>query len=98
MMKRNDFEWNEAKREINIKIHRIDFEDVPLVFQGPHVVWPSRRGGEPRYLAIGFLEGREVSVIYTLRDAKRRIISARRARRYEREALQDAIRWIQAKH
>jgi uncharacterized DUF497 family protein len=30
-MERNDFEWNEAKREINIRIHRIDFEDSKVL-------------------------------------------------------------------
>jgi uncharacterized DUF497 family protein len=85
------FDWDGVKREINIKEHRIDFYDVPLVFDGPHLLWGSSRSSEHRLLAIGFLEGREVTVVFTLRDGKRRIISVRRARTYERQALQDAL-------
>ena len=85
------FDWDSVKREINLKEHRIDFRDAPQVFDGPHLTWSSSRKGEHRLLAIGFLEGREVTVVFTSRDGKRRIISIRRARTYERQALQDAL-------
>jgi uncharacterized DUF497 family protein len=90
-MSASDFEWDDAKRTRNIELHGIDFRDVPQVFDGPHLVQPSSRTGEERLLAIGFLQSREVTVVYTLRNGRLRIISARRASRYERKALQDAL-------
>jgi uncharacterized DUF497 family protein len=86
-----DFEWDEAKRTRNIDLHRIDFHDVPQVFEGPHLVQISAYAGEERLLAVGYLEGREITVVFTIRNGKRRIISARPASRYERKALQDAL-------
>ncbi|MFZ0719619.1 MAG: BrnT family toxin, partial [Xanthobacteraceae bacterium] len=57
------FDWDSVKREINLKEHRIDFRDAPQIFNGPHLIWSSSREGEHRLLAIGFLEGREVTAV-----------------------------------
>jgi len=97
MEKIEGFEWDDAKREINLTDHRIDFLDVPLVFDGPHLIRPSSRRGERRLLAIGFLDDREVTIVFTIRNGKRRIISARRARTDERQALQDAAHRLGSK-
>jgi uncharacterized protein len=91
------FDWDSVKRELNLKEHRIDLNDVPSIFDRPHLVWASSRRGEHRLLAIGFLEGREVAVVFTIRNGNRRIISARRARNYERQALKDALPRLQSK-
>lgn len=91
-MTASGFEWDEAKRTRNIDLHQIDFEDVPQIFEGAHLVTSSPYAGEERFLATGFLEEREVTVVFTIRDGKRRIISARRASRYERKTLQDALK------
>jgi uncharacterized protein len=91
------FHWDNVKREINLKEHRIDFFDVPTIFDGPHLVWSSSHKGEHRLLAIGLLEKREVTVVFTIRHGKRRIISVRRARTYERQALQDALPRLRSK-
>ena len=96
-MGENDFEWDDAKREDNIRKHRIDFNDVHAVFDGPFLLRSSIQGGEKRMLAIGLLDDREVTVVFTIRNAKRRIISARRARTDEREAFQDSLGRIQSK-
>jgi uncharacterized DUF497 family protein len=95
-MSKDNFEWDDAKREENIKKHRIDFGDVPAMFDGPFLLRSSTRGGEHRLLAIGLIGGRETTVVFTTRNDKRRIISARRARIYEREALQDALHRLQS--
>src|SRR5690348_7420611 len=42
--------------------------------------------GETRILATGEADGRILRIVYTLRGGRRRIINARRARRYERTA------------
>jgi hypothetical protein len=96
-MSNDNFEWDNAKRQDNLTRHRIDFNDVPAMFDGPFLLRSSLHRGEHRLLAIGFINGREVTVVFTTRGAKRRIISARRARIYEREALQDAFHRLQSK-
>jgi uncharacterized DUF497 family protein len=62
-----------------------------LVFAGDHLVQPSAYVGEERFLAVGYLEDRAVTVVFTTRNGKRRIISARPASRYERKTLQEAL-------
>lgn len=85
-----EFEWGDAKAEMNRAKHRIDFEDAIGIFEGPVLEVRSDREGEERYKAIGIMEGREIAVIYTLREGRYRIISARRARKNEREAYYQA--------
>jgi uncharacterized protein len=46
-------------------------------------------GGEKRFLAVGLLEGRCVTVVYTIRGEAIRIISFRRARHEERQEYQE---------
>ena len=41
---------------------------------------------------IGVVEGRELFVVYTMRGETRRIISARKANRHERQAYRKAVR------
>jgi len=45
----------------------------------------SRSRGEDRVLAVGLIEGVEIVVVYVIRGKYRRIISARRAHRDERQ-------------
>ena len=79
------FEWDEGKRRSVIDRHGIDFEDAVQIFSGP--VWEtlSPQTGEQRWLVIGVVDGIEIAVVYTVRDGRRRIITARRARTYERQ-------------
>jgi len=86
-----EFEWDPAKNAANIAKHGIDFADAVLIFKGK-VLYESAeqdKYGELRIRAIGELNGKEIFVIYTPRAQKRRIISARRARDYERAAFRD---------
>jgi len=57
------------------------------VFNNEILVWPDERYdyGETRWIAIGLASGEETVVVYTENGDERRIISARRARRKERE-------------
>jgi len=87
------FEWDERKRRANLEKHGLDFFEVIEVFESPHVVVPStHEGEEERFLAIGVLEGRLVTVVYTTRSEAVRIISFRRARHEEREKYQELYR------
>jgi uncharacterized protein len=89
-----EFEWNEAKNVENIRKHGIDFADIPDLFEGPMLVEPDDRFdyGEDRWLGIGFLGNGVVVVIWTeRRNDVIRIISARRANRYERQRLEQYL-------
>ena len=75
------FEWDPAKREANLRKHGVDFADGIEVFDGWTLEWSDvwRRDGEYRVVAVG-TAGREVlTVVYTWRSGRRRIISARRS-------------------
>ena len=79
------YEWDETKRYANLAKHLIDFADAVKVFEGPVFEKVQRRHGENRMLAVGLLEDIEIVVIYAVRGKYRRIISARRANRNERQ-------------
>jgi hypothetical protein len=83
-----DSEWDEAKRQANILKHGIDFVDAVEIFAGRFTEAEDlRRGyGERRLLVTGELGGEILRLVYTWREERRRIISARRARRNERRA------------
>lgn len=81
-----DFEWDKAKNHTNITKHKIDFMDATRLFDGVVLEAAARGvGSEKRILAIGQVEGVEMVVIYTMRHHRRRIISVRKARKYEKE-------------
>jgi uncharacterized DUF497 family protein len=84
-----NFEWDERKRRSNLEKHDLDFLDVSAVFEKPRLVIPSPHQSEVRFLAIGLLEGRYVTVVYTVRAEAIRVISFRRARHEERQKYQE---------
>jgi uncharacterized protein len=75
-----DYEWDETKRQANIRKHGIDFADAIKVFQDEFIeTEDSRRDyGERRFRAIGEVDGVIMQVAYTWRGDRRRLISARR--------------------
>ena len=80
------FEWNQAKNESNIRKHGIDFADVEDMFDYPVLtLLDSRKDyGEERWVAIGRIHDLLCVVAYTERRGDViRIISARKATRYE---------------
>lgn len=79
------FEWDESKRQANLAKHHIDFRDAKRVFDGPVLERIDSRHGEDRIFAIGLMEDIEIVVVYVMRGKRRRIISARRAHRDERQ-------------
>lgn len=89
------FEWDEAKNQANIRLHRIDFADVPPVFDGPMVVALDTRKShnEDRLIGIGLLINSVVVVVFVERNEDTiRIISARKAERHEREKFKQEVR------
>ena len=88
------FEWDENKRLLNLGKHGIDFVAAKEIWEGPVLEAPSNQNhhGEERLLAIGRVNDRCITVVYTWRGENRRLISARKARTHEQEAYDDATR------
>src|ERR1043165_4410219 len=83
-------EWNEVKAASNRRKHGIDFDEAAGALYGPVLLNRSDRNNEERWLAIGETDSRVVAVVFTWRGDTLRIISARRARKYEERAYRHA--------
>jgi uncharacterized DUF497 family protein len=79
------FEWDEAKRQLNLLKHGFDFAGIEEVFDGVTVTIPDDRFdyGEERFITLGLLRGRVVVIIHTETRETIRIISVRKATRHE---------------
>jgi uncharacterized DUF497 family protein len=79
------FAWDEDKRLTNLRKHGIDFLGVETVFDGYTVTMEDDRlpCDEQRFVTLGLLQGWVVVVVHTERDDIIRIISIRKATRYE---------------
>lgn len=81
-----EFEWHEPKRLQVLEDRGIDFERAKEIWQGTVLEVPSRKeSNEERFLAIGEVDGRVITVVFTWRGERKRLITARRARRHEAE-------------
>jgi hypothetical protein len=80
------FEWDEAKRRVNLEKHGVDFIDAAAIWSHPISVHPDRRRdyGEDRFEAIGHIGDLCLVVIFTRRGDVIRIISARTGGRRDR--------------
>jgi len=88
------FEWDEGKSDSNVRNHGIDFADVPQIFSGPMLVDLDDREdyGEDRWLGIGWLRDVLTVVVWTEpKEGAVRIISARKANRYERRRYEENL-------
>ena len=83
------FEWDENKRQQNIDKHGIDFIDTQELFNGsPFILQSPQDHNEERFIALGKINNDlPVAIIFTLRNKKVRIISARKAREAERKLI-----------
>jgi uncharacterized DUF497 family protein len=90
------FTWDPEKNEVNKLVHHIAFEDVVSVFDGPTLERYDGREdyGEDRWVLVGRMQGSRivVVVVYTERDDVTRLISARKAKTYEREIYESYLR------
>jgi len=79
------FEWDEAKRKSNLKLHGLDFADAHLVFGGLTALYEDDRFRyrEQRFVTLGLLRGTPVSIVHTESPDVIRIISFRRATHHE---------------
>ena len=80
------FEWDPAKNATNRRKHGISFEEAIEIFDGPVLSRADDIHGETRERSYGLIkEVVVVCVVHTERGAARRIISARKTTRKERE-------------
>ena len=89
------FEWDSGNLTKNPKKHRISNEETEeIFFRDPWVAEASRsEDREARWAALGKSErGRVLRVVFTLRDRKLRVISARPANRKEILEYEKALR------
>ena len=79
------FDWDDDKQASNLAKHEIDFNRAVLLFDGRDVIeTPSTHISEERWQRTGIVDDRFMTVIWTRRGDKIRIISARRARTNEK--------------
>ena len=81
------FEWDSEKAEINLKKHKIAFEDAARVFLDDYRFDDYdeiHSDDDDRIKTVGFVRN-VLTVIYTERRENYRIISARRATKREEE-------------
>ena len=83
----DDFEWDPVKARTNLAKHKVSFEQATAVFADPFASVEfddSEAYGEDRYVMTGAVRTVILTVVYTERSEKYRIISAREATNYER--------------
>jgi hypothetical protein len=86
-------EWDEAKREENLRKHGIDFVGLEAVFEGLTATIEDDRldYGEQRFVTFGVMEGRVVAVVHTEQSDTIRIISIRKAMKREEQSYYSTI-------
>ncbi|NCQ86135.1 MAG: BrnT family toxin [Microcystis aeruginosa W13-18] len=81
-----EIEWDNNKAASNLIKHKIDFEDAKNIFLDPNRLEreDQRDYNETRIQVIGIVNQVVLFVVYTKRNGRYRIISARRANKNER--------------
>ncbi|HEX6372757.1 MAG TPA: BrnT family toxin [Longimicrobium sp.] len=86
------FEWDPEKARVNAAKHGIKFDEAISVFGDPLASWEVDErvyAGEERYIALGRSSlQRLLVVVFTQREARIRIISARKPTRREAQAYE----------
>ena len=88
------FEWDENKRAENIDKHDLDFADAWQIFDAPMLVDTDDREdyGETRFIGFGFLKNFVIAIVFAEPNEETiRIISLRKALKYEREYFEEYI-------
>ena len=74
-----DFEWDPRKAQENVLKHGVTFEAAKQVFDDPRLVLAEdaeHGGSEPRYFAFGMLDSGILTVRFTIRGDRVRLIGA----------------------
>ena len=89
-------EWDDNKAELSWKKHGIHFEDAALIFLDDNRIddyVELHSDDEERIKVIGMV-GEILTVIYTERGEKYRLISARQAKKLEKEEYYGQFRYL----
>lgn len=81
-----EFEWDAAKARRNLRVHGVSFPTASGVFLDPERIEDAdtrEEYDEDRYVTIGFASQVLLAVVFTLREKRIRLISARKANRSE---------------
>ncbi|XKH00790.1 BrnT family toxin [Marinobacter nauticus] len=82
----DEFEFDEAKSQINLDKHGIDFVDAQRLWDDPYLLEiRAKSDDEPRFLLIGRIGEKHWSAVVTYRESRIRLISVRRSRKKEVE-------------
>lgn len=86
-----DVEWDRAKALANRRKHGVDFADAVAVFEDDQAMTiQDESSEEERFITIGMdAFARVLVVVYTWRNERIRLISARKAIRHERTQYED---------
>ena len=82
------FDWDHNKATANLKKHGVSFKDAREAFFDENLIEELEDSifyGEDRWKITGSIGNQLITVIYTLRNVKVRIISARKATPHERQ-------------
>jgi uncharacterized DUF497 family protein len=87
------YEWDAAKAAANRKKHGMDFASVQDLDWDTALIVADERFdyGEARWLALGRIKSQLVSLAFTLRGDRIRVISLRRASRKERALYDEQV-------
>ena len=97
MSKALQFEWDEKKNQINLKKHRISFEEAKTVFYDDNAIVfddPEHSEDEERFILLGMsIFGKICTVCHCVRcnETLIRIISARKATKKEADVYVERI-------
>ena len=91
MKQPSEFDWDEGNTEKNLK-HGVEFRECEEVFSNPPVkIFDDKKHSrtEMRYVAYGITnKNRKLTVVFTVRRGKIRVISARDQNRKERRVYE----------
>jgi hypothetical protein len=89
------YEWDRAKAKSNQEEHGVDFADAVQVFDNPYLTREDTDAvGDQVFVALGMDNlGRVLVVVYTYREDRIRLISARKATRREGKEYARRIRF-----
>lgn len=91
------FVWDSVKEAANELKHGVTFVGATAIFNDPNLIEEDvtrPEFGERRFKAIGRAGATVLAVIYTDREQRRRIISARRASKHEREQYRQSAETV----
>jgi uncharacterized DUF497 family protein len=87
-MENDRFEWDDGKAAENLRDHRVSFEEATLAIGDPFATEEldmREAYGEERVILAGMSQGQVLTVVYTERGERIRIITARKATRHEQD-------------